>query len=478
MYERWVNVQPNGGIVPGDSLKAFDGALAILDWEQPCKQGLALLDIPVKLWRWTQDPREWAGWPQEYVAQCSLAMFANEPDLEGFPIWYDAVCNAWLAADGKLVAPAYSKESQRAALERKDYAYYSWHAYAGNFFNRDALIARKYGKPLLGTEYGRAKNQAACPTDLRYIPEPVAIFIWRWHNNTEAGYDVAGASLIFRKEKMDTVQTAGPANIPGLSIDWLPSPNYWQGRNGMAVEGIVYHGTAGPNAAQWFQNPASQVSAHYVILKDGHLIQTVALDNSAWHAGVVSPNSPYADRPNPNYWTIGIEHERDVTNTSPITEEQIITSSKLTAWLRKQYPEAIPILHETIDVGRVCPGQNFPLDAIWNNRIQGGLVDTSTQPDVGEQQAQAYYFQHGYKVDIGHAIWTECLLPLYVEWQKLVTVHNPLADATNPGPLVSVEGGTKWGANQDEAAFVKTETGAYGVRQTPDGWLPYRLRVY
>lgn len=477
MYERWVNVQPNGGILPGDSLKAFDGALAILDWEQPCKQGLSLLDIPVKLWRWTQDPRQWSGWPQQYVSQCPLAMFANEPDLEGFPTWYDAACNAWLAADGELAAPAYSKESERAVFERKDYAYYTWHAYAGYFANREALIARKYGKPLIGTEYGRANNQAACPTDLQYISEPVAIFIWRWHNNANAGYDVAGMPLVFGKG----IKITGPSNIPGLSVDWVPSPNYWQGRNGMDVEGIVYHATAGPNAAQWFANPASQVSAHFVISKDGSLVQTVAVEDSAWHAGIVTPNSIYANRPNPNYWTIGIEHERDVTNTSPITEAQIITSSKLTAWLRKQYPKAVPILHETIDVGRVCPGPNFPLDTIWNNRAQGGqTVPLETQAetsdvDASDVDAQAYYFQHGVRVDTAHAIWTKCLLPLYRDWQAKVKTGDPLADACCPGPLVAAEAGTTWGVDT-EAAFVKTENSAYGVRK-PD-WLPYRLRVY
>jgi N-acetyl-anhydromuramyl-L-alanine amidase AmpD len=487
MSERWVNVQPNGGILPGDNLSAFDGALAILDWQEPCTKGLTLLNIPVKCWRWTQNPVTWQGWPDNYVKQCPLAMFANEPDIEGFPPYYDDVCDRWVRAGGKLVAPAYSDEAKRAADERIGgiiYDYYTWHAYAGNFTNRDKLLARQFDKPIIGTEYGVAHNQNKCVSDLLQIPEPVAIFVWRWAGNSAAGYDVSSMGLEF-------VKGGNVASAPKMT--WIPSPNYWRGRNGKDVSGIVYHGTAGPNAAQWFANLASQVSAHFVISKDGSIAQCVDIDNSAWHAGVVTGNSIFTGKPNPNYWTIGIEHERDTTNTSPLTDGQIAASKALTRWLRSLYPKAVPILHDAIDVGRVCPGPNFPLDAIWNNGKATVPVDLNSQTipaiqpepkenitsdnDASNSAAQAYYFQHGYKVDTTHAIWTECLLPLYVEWQKLVASKSPLADACCPGPLVSNEAGTTWGVDT-KAGFVKTENSAYGVRESGGAWLPYRLRVY
>nr|WP_072774986.1 N-acetylmuramoyl-L-alanine amidase [Desulfitobacterium chlororespirans] len=33
------------------------------------------------------------------------------------------------------------------------------------------------------------------------------------------------------------------------------------------------------------QNPASQVSSHYLVLKDGRILQLVKDEDTAWHAG-------------------------------------------------------------------------------------------------------------------------------------------------------------------------------------------------
>ena len=49
---------------------------------------------------------------------------------------------------------------------------------------------------------------------------------------------------------------------------WVPSPNFWSGRNGQALTGICLHGTAGGGTLEWFQNPQSDVSAHYVVDED------------------------------------------------------------------------------------------------------------------------------------------------------------------------------------------------------------------
>jgi len=62
----------------------------------------------------------------------------------------------------------------------------------------------------------------------------------------------------------------------------------------------------------WFNNPASQVSAHYGIGKTGEVHQYVKEADQAWHAGVVSKPSFKLYKGtaiNPNLYTIGIEHE-------------------------------------------------------------------------------------------------------------------------------------------------------------------------
>jgi N-acetyl-anhydromuramyl-L-alanine amidase AmpD len=94
---------------------------------------------------------------------------------------------------------------------------------------------------------------------------------------------------------------------------WKGSPNFWTGRKGYKPEIIVIHimdGTLSGTDA-WFVNPASQVSAHYGIGKNGEVHQYVKEEDSAWHAGRVDAPSAklVKSNVNPNLYTIGIEHE-------------------------------------------------------------------------------------------------------------------------------------------------------------------------
>lgn len=71
----------------------------------------------------------------------------------------------------------------------------------------------------------------------------------------------------------------------GKPISFVPSPHVGAR---MEPRGIVYHDTAGSNAAgavSWFKNPASRVSAHLVVDLDGEVTQCVLLDRVAWHTG-------------------------------------------------------------------------------------------------------------------------------------------------------------------------------------------------
>jgi len=144
---------------------------------------------------------------------------------------------------------------------------------------------------------------------------------------------------------------------------WRPSPNYWQGRDGHRITGIVLHATAGlmPGPIEWFQTPASQVSAHYVVTRTGEVIQTVREADSAWHAGEVTPSSRFYGGVNPNRTTIGIEHERDASNSSPVTPAQLAASLALVRSIIRRHGPLEIITHDEIDVGRVCPGPGFPL---------------------------------------------------------------------------------------------------------------------
>ena len=94
----------------------------------------------------------------------------------------------------------------------------------------------------------------------------------------------------------------------------IPSGNYKVGRNGYLVKAIVCHITGDGNSQQamnYFCDPITGVSSHYIIEKDGTIEMCVDPNNKAYHAGIVnSPTSKiYFDlgQINPNIYTIGIE---------------------------------------------------------------------------------------------------------------------------------------------------------------------------
>ena len=62
---------------------------------------------------------------------------------------------------------------------------------------------------------------------------------------------------------------------------------------------------------RWAAEKTGRVSAHFTIGRDGRIVQHVGIFDPAWHAGrVESPTWPlYKRTSNPNYYTIGVEHE-------------------------------------------------------------------------------------------------------------------------------------------------------------------------
>lgn len=73
-----------------------------------------------------------------------------------------------------------------------------------------------------------------------------------------------------------------------MKVHHRPSPNWNARKAGNGPELIVLHGTAGRSDEgdlSWLCDPASRVSYHYLIGRDGRIWQLVAEKNRAWHAG-------------------------------------------------------------------------------------------------------------------------------------------------------------------------------------------------
>ncbi|GAB3389078.1 N-acetylmuramoyl-L-alanine amidase [Lysobacter fragariae] len=120
--------------------------------------------------------------------------------------------------------------------------------------------------------------------------------------------------------------------------------NFRVGRkNNTAVDRIVIHITAGGpkigGTIAWFQNgnrinertgKRIQSSAHYIVGRDGEVVQMVRNADTAWHASQVNSRS------------IGIEHNANKPSRGnprdlPPTEAQYEASARLVAWLCQQY---------------------------------------------------------------------------------------------------------------------------------------------
>ncbi|HEX5566380.1 MAG TPA: peptidoglycan-binding protein [Streptomyces sp.] len=127
---------------------------------------------------------------------------------------------------------------------------------------------------------------------------------------------------------------AGSSGAGALSADyppalWVPAhpDNYATGRSA-SISKVVVHVTQGSyaGAISWFQNPAAEVSAHYVIRSfDGQITQMVRDRDTAWHARSGNP------------YSIGIEHEGYVSNPSWFTDTMYRSSAALTRHLADRY---------------------------------------------------------------------------------------------------------------------------------------------
>lgn len=99
---------------------------------------------------------------------------------------------------------------------------------------------------------------------------------------------------------------------------------------------------------------AAKVSAHFLIRRDGELIQFVPCAKRAWHAG----ESSWKGRSRCNDFSIGVELEG--TGEVPFTAAQYRRLAALTRALKARYPIRDLVGHSDIAPGRKTdPGASF-----------------------------------------------------------------------------------------------------------------------
>ena len=110
-----------------------------------------------------------------------------------------------------------------------------------------------------------------------------------------------------------------------------------------------------PKSHEYFESIHSlRVSSHYLVRRDGGLVQFVPPEKRAWHAGA----SSWRGRERCNDFSIGIELEG--TDDSPFEDAQYQALAEILQLLKKQFPLRDIAAHSDIAPGRKTdPGARF-----------------------------------------------------------------------------------------------------------------------
>jgi AmpD protein len=114
--------------------------------------------------------------------------------------------------------------------------------------------------------------------------------------------------------------------------------------------------------ADFEQLSGVRVSAHFLIRRDGSLVQFVSANDRAWHAGL----SHFAGRERCNDFSIGVELEG--SDFVPFEKAQYASLVQLTAALLQHYPIHHIVGHEDIAPNRKTdPGPFFDWECYQNS---------------------------------------------------------------------------------------------------------------
>ena len=193
--------------------------------------------------------------------------------------------------------------------------------------------------------------------------------------------------------------------MPALWKDgWLArarpvaSPNFDARPHGVDIELLVIHNISlppgkfgGDSIERLFTNTLEhsshpffagltdlRVSAHFLVRRDGSLLQFVSCDQRAWHAGA----SYWRGRTGCNDFSIGIEIEG--TDDRPFTGVQYARASRLMRRVVAAYPTISGIAgHSEIAPGRKTdPGPHFD----WERFLDNGPQDEFARAMRGRER--------------------------------------------------------------------------------------------
>jgi N-acetylmuramoyl-L-alanine amidase len=182
----------------------------------------------------------------------------------------------------------------------------------------------------------------------------------------------AATNKQYKKQAKALAKTISRIPKDSLMADSMKLPDQWVGTTNYGLRkpnAVIIHHTAQKNCEQtlkFFTASKTQVSAHYVICKDGTLYHMLNDYLRAWHAGA----GKWGGQSDINSSSIGIEIDND--GKEVFNEAQINCLLGLLSHLKKTYniPQANFIGHaEIAPTRKIDPNVNFP----WKRLAEKGF---------------------------------------------------------------------------------------------------------
>lgn len=210
-----------------------------------------------------------------------------------------------------------------------------------------------------------------------------------------------------------------PAPDSPVAAKVFPSPNHGprkaaDGSAGRRPDMLILHYTGMSNAGEALQrlcNPAAEVSSHYFVFENGHVLQLVPEARRAWHAG----RGHWAGEEDINSCSIGIEiaYPGHAGGLPPWPEAQIVATLRLCRDICQRHaiaPERVLAHSDVAPERKQDPGETFDWRrfaeagvGLWIEPapVRGGrfLAKGDQGPPVEALQAMFAMFGYGVQVD-------------------------------------------------------------------------------
>ncbi|MFQ3456867.1 MULTISPECIES: N-acetylmuramoyl-L-alanine amidase [Bradyrhizobium] len=158
-----------------------------------------------------------------------------------------------------------------------------------------------------------------------------------------------------------------------IASDVIPSANFGDRANGRQPDMIVLHYTGMPDvegAITQLCTAGTEVSAHYIVLEDGRIVQCVPESKRAWHAGV----SAWAGDDDINSCSIGVEivnrgHDWGYPDF-PLRQIAAVIALCRGIMLRRKIVSHRVLGHSDVAPARKKdPGEKFPWHSLANSGV-------------------------------------------------------------------------------------------------------------